>query len=221
MRILTPVPARLAGPQPRGPARGQPGISPPSLVLRAGPCFATRPASGDAVLATQPQRRDDRAGLMTTPPGARPPGRTGNHPSQGLEPCRTSSNASRLQVLDVVPAAALRRRLPVGSATTERRVMSIAIAEIGRPAPPWTARRRSSRVSDPGRREPGTDDPGCCSGSRPVPARSGWPSPARRSGSRPSYRSPGVPPTTATARTPCWSSTRSGVAGRAGADPPG
>jgi hypothetical protein len=73
---------------------------------------------------------------MTTPPGgaaARADGAT--HPSQGLEPLPDFLERQQLQVLDVVPAAAPSgRRLLVGSATTERRVMSIAIAEIGPPS---------------------------------------------------------------------------------------
>jgi len=73
---------------------------------------------------------------MTTPPGgaaARADGAT--HPSQALEPLPDFLERQQLQVLDVVPAAAPSgRRLLVGSATTERRVMSIAVAEIGPPS---------------------------------------------------------------------------------------
>lgn len=73
---------------------------------------------------------------MTTPPGgsaARADGAT--HPGQGLEPLTDFLERQQLQVLDVVPAAAPSgRRLLVGSATSERRVMSIAIAEIGPPS---------------------------------------------------------------------------------------
>ena len=53
------------------------------------------------MLATQPQRRDDRAGLMTTPPGgaaARADGTT--HASQGIEPLPDFLERQQLQVLD-------------------------------------------------------------------------------------------------------------------------
>ena len=73
---------------------------------------------------------------MTTPPGgaaARADGPT--HPSQGLEPLPDFLERQQLQVLDVVPAAAPSgRRLLVGDATSERRMMSIAVAEMGPPS---------------------------------------------------------------------------------------
>ena len=73
---------------------------------------------------------------MTTPPGgaaARTDGAA--HPSPGLEPLPDFLERQQLQVLDVVPAAAPSgRRLLVGSAASERRVMSIAVAEVGPPS---------------------------------------------------------------------------------------
>ncbi len=177
-------------------------------MLHDAPCFWRRRARHATPASRRPSWSDDHAAWGRGRPGGRDnPPEPGSRAPAGLPRTPAAPGPGR------GAGGSSLRTAPPGRQCHHRAAGDVHRRRGDRPA----QRRAGPRGGGPrgpqdaGRRRTWHGrSPGCCSGSRPVPARSGWPSPPRRTVRRPSYRSPGAPPTTASARTPRWSSTRSG-----------